>query len=105
MTASDRSPQQPASRRIADALRASIEQGELEAGQKLPSERALAEQYGAARNTAREAIRLLAEQGLVTAKHGRGVFVREPQRLFRFGSDRYSIANRETGLTPFRLEA
>ncbi|MFC8224137.1 GntR family transcriptional regulator, partial [Streptomyces sp. NPDC057362] len=45
MTASDRSPQQPASRRIADALRASIERGELEAGQKLPSERALAEQY------------------------------------------------------------
>ncbi len=65
----------------------------------------MAEQYGAARNTAREAIRLLAEQGLVTAKHGRGVFVREPQRLFRFGSDRYSIANRKTGLTPFRLEA
>ncbi|GHF60584.1 transcriptional regulator [Streptomyces griseus] len=65
----------------------------------------MAEEYGAARNTAREAVRLLAEQGLVTAKHGRGVFVREPQRLFRFGSDRYSIKNRETGLTPFRLEA
>lgn len=71
----------------------------------MPSERALAEQYGSARNTAREAIRLLAEQGLVTAKHGSGVFVREPQKLFRFGSDRYSIKNRETGLTPFRLEA
>lgn len=41
----------------------------------------------------------------MTAKHGRGVFVREPQKLFRFGSDRYSIKNRETGLTPFRLEA
>ncbi len=65
----------------------------------------MAEEYGAARNTAREAVRLLAEQGLVTAKHGRGVFVREPQKLFRFGSDRYSIKNRETGLTPFRLEA
>lgn len=72
---------------------------------KLPSERSLAEQYGAARNTAREAIRILAEQGLVTAEHGRGVFVRTPQRLFRFGSDRYSLKNRETGLTPFRLEA
>ncbi len=31
--------------------------------------------------------------------------MREPQRLFRFGSDRYSRRNRETGLTPFRLEA
>ncbi|WP_173877873.1 GntR family transcriptional regulator [Streptomyces sp. 3214.6] len=33
------------------------------------------------------------------------MFVRERQRLFRFGSDRYSRSNRETGLTPFRLEA
>ncbi|MFJ8335229.1 GntR family transcriptional regulator [Streptomyces sp. NPDC094437] len=105
MTTSGASSQQPASRRIAEDLRTAIETGQLSAGAKLPSERALAEQYGAARNTAREAIRLLAEQGLVTARHGRGVFVREPQRLFRFGSDRYSLKNRETGLTPFRLEA
>ncbi|GLF96732.1 GntR family transcriptional regulator [Streptomyces yaizuensis] len=105
MTPSALSPQQPPSRRIAEELRRQIESGDLHSGAKLPSERVLAEQYGAARNTAREAIRLLAEQGLVTAKHGKGVFVREPQRLFRFGSDRYSIKNRETGLTPFRLEA
>ncbi|NJP47703.1 GntR family transcriptional regulator [Actinacidiphila epipremni] len=105
MTSPDTPSAQPASRRIAQALRSAIERGELSAGDKLPSERVLAEQYGAARNTAREAVRLLAEQGLVTARHGRGVFVRAPQRLFRFGSDRYSRKNRETGLTPFRLEA
>ncbi|MFG1810048.1 GntR family transcriptional regulator [Streptomyces sp. NPDC049040] len=105
MTSPDNSAPQPTSRRIAQALRSAIEHGELAAGDKLPSERALAEEYGAARNTAREAIRLLSEQGLVTAHHGRGVFVRAPQRLFRFGSDRYSFRNRETGLTPFRLEA
>lgn len=105
MTTPGASPQQPASRRIAEELRTAIETGQLAPGDKLPSERALADQYGAARNTAREAIRLLSEQGLVTARHGRGVFVRGPQRLFRFGSDRYSLKNRETGLTPFRLEA
>ncbi|MEV4502716.1 GntR family transcriptional regulator [Streptomyces klenkii] len=105
MTSSGTSTPRPPSRRIAEDLRQQIESGQLRSGDKLPSERALAEQYGAARNTAREAIRLLAEQGLVTAKHGSGVFVREPQKLFRFGSDRYSIKNRETGLTPFRLEA
>ncbi len=105
MKPSGPSSQQPASRRIAEDLRTAIESGQLAPGDKLPSERALAEQYGTARNTAREAVRLLAEQGLVTARHGRGVFVREPQRLFRFGSDRYSLKNRETGLTPFRLEA
>lgn len=67
------------SKRIAEDLRCKIGGGELRSGDKLPSERALAEQYGAARNTAREAIRLLAVEGLVTAKHGSGVFVREPQ--------------------------
>ncbi len=56
-------------------------------------------------NTAREAIRLLTEEALVTPQHGKGVFVREKQRLFRWGSDRYSRkAYRETGLTPFRIE-
>ncbi|WP_078857070.1 GntR family transcriptional regulator [Streptomyces sp. NBRC 109706] len=93
------------SRHIADELRRAIADGELSPGDKLPSERELAEKYKTARNTAREAIRLLAEQGLVVTQQGRGAFVREAQRLFRFGSDRYSKKNRESGLTPFRLEA
>ncbi|MGH3853077.1 MAG: GntR family transcriptional regulator [Pseudonocardiaceae bacterium] len=93
------------SRRIADAVRALITAGELAPGDKLPSERELARRFGTARNTAREAIRLLTEEALVTARHGRGVFVREKQRMFRWGSERYSRRTcRETGLTPFRLE-
>ncbi|MGH4017532.1 MAG: GntR family transcriptional regulator [Pseudonocardiaceae bacterium] len=93
------------SRRIADAVRGLITTGELAPGDKLPSERELARRFGTARNTAREAIRLLTEEGLVTAQHGRGVFVREKQRLVRFGAERYSRRTyRETGLTPFRLE-
>jgi GntR family transcriptional regulator len=93
------------SRRIADALRALITARELAPGDKLPSERELAGRFGAARNTAREAIRLLTEEGLVTARHGRGVFVREKQRRFRRDTERYSrCVYRETGLTPFRRE-
>ncbi|HET9254149.1 MAG TPA: GntR family transcriptional regulator [Pseudonocardiaceae bacterium] len=93
------------SRRIADAVRGLITSGELAPGDKLPSERELARRFSTARNTAREAIRLLTEEGLVTAQHGRGVFVREKQRMFRWGSERYSRRTyRETGLTPFRLE-
>ncbi|MGH3926375.1 MAG: GntR family transcriptional regulator [Pseudonocardiaceae bacterium] len=93
------------SRRIADAVRALINNGELAPGDQLPSERELARRFGTARNTAREAIRLLSEEGLVTAQHGRGVFVREKQRMFRWGNERYSRRTyRETGLTPFRLE-
>lgn len=93
------------SRRIADAVRELITSGELAPGDKLPSERELAHRFGTARNTAREAIRLLTEEALVTPHHGKGVFVRETQRIFRWGNDRYSRkAYRETGLTPFRLE-
>ena len=93
------------SRRIADAIRALITAGELAPGDQLPSERELARRFGTARNTAREAIRLLTEEALVTAQHGRGVFVRDKQRMFRWGNERYSRrVHRETGLTPFRLE-
>jgi GntR family transcriptional regulator len=92
------------SRRIAADLRAAIESGELTAGQKLPSERELAVRYGTARNTAREAIRLLEASGLVEVQHGRGVFVRAPAPLIRLGSDRYSRRYRDSGLSPFLLE-
>lgn len=93
------------SRRIADELRRSIAEGRLRPGDKLPSERALAQQYATARNTAREAIRQLAEQGLVDVEHGRGVFVRRKPRLLRLGSERYSHRLRdETGLSPYRAE-
>src|SRR5450755_2159957 len=92
------------SRRIAADLRAAIEAGELTAGEKLPSERDLAAQYGTARNTAREAIRLLETAGLVDIEHGSGVFVHRPAPLIRLGSDRYSRKYRDSGLSPFLLE-
>lgn len=94
------------SRRVAAVLREAITNGELAPGAKLPSERVLATEYDVARNTAREAVRLLADEGLVTAEHGRGVFVRTKPRLMRFGSERYSLRLRaETGLPPFASEA
>lgn len=93
------------SRRIAQELRREIVAGELAPGKKLPSERQLAAQYGIARNTAREAVRILADEGLVTSEHGRGVFVREKPRVLRFGAERYSHHLRETtGLSPYRAE-
>ncbi|RCV52457.1 GntR family transcriptional regulator [Marinitenerispora sediminis] len=104
MGATSESHQLP-SRRIAEDLRRAIESKTLPEGAKLPSERVLAQEYGTARNTAREAIRLLVEQGLVDVQHGRGVFVRRKHRRFHFGSERYSRRLREeTGLSPYRAE-
>jgi GntR family transcriptional regulator len=94
----------PASRRIADELRSSIESGDLAPGAQLPSERQLAATYGTARNTAREAIRLLADSGLVIAEQGRGAFVRRSAPLIRLGNDRYSPRYRDSGMSPFLLE-
>jgi GntR family transcriptional regulator len=92
------------SRAIAEEIRNQIESGELLPGTQLPSERDLASTYGTARNTAREAVRLLAEAGLVITDQGKGSFVRPSAPLIRLGNDRYSPRHRETGLSPFLLE-
>jgi GntR family transcriptional regulator len=85
-------------------LRQSIESGVLGPGERIASERELARRYGTARNTAREAIKLLAAAGLVVVEHGRGVFVRARGPLIRMGSDRYSPRHRDADLPPFRAE-
>src|SRR5260370_10166873 len=63
-------------KQIADHLRAVIAQGRLGPGDQLPSEAQLMAHYGVARMTARNALRLLQNEGLITAEHGRGVYVR-----------------------------
>lgn len=52
-----------------------IRQGELEHGARLPSERAMAEQFRVSRSSVREAIRSLELQGLVITKRGSGTFI------------------------------
>src|SRR5690606_18507228 len=91
------------SRRIAEELRREIDaHGFADQGGKLPSERELAAKHKTARNTVREAVRLLAQDGLVDRKHGKGVFVRRRRQLLRLG-DRYSKRLREeSGVSPYR---
>ena len=60
---------------IADSLAAEIVAGRLKAGQKIASERAIAEDMGVSRMTARHTIRVLTERGLVEARAGQGTFV------------------------------
>jgi DNA-binding GntR family transcriptional regulator len=66
----------PHYRSMATALRTMIESGELGPGDALPSESALAQQYGVARGTARHALAELEGSGLIESVHGKGRFVR-----------------------------
>jgi GntR family transcriptional regulator len=76
--------------RIADDIRAQIESGQLGPGDQLPGLPELAEQHRVSLVTARQAIALLRQQGLVISKQGKGNFVRESSRVRRYGIERYS---------------
>jgi DNA-binding FadR family transcriptional regulator len=55
---------------IINQIKANIEQGRLQRGDKLPTERALAAQFQVSRNTVREALRTLEISGFITLKRG-----------------------------------
>jgi len=67
---------------LANALRARIDSGSWTVGTKLPSIESLAQSFGVASATMRQAIAVLEEEGLLQRRHGRGTFVvREPREL------------------------
>lgn len=63
-------------RMVREQIEGMILRGEIAAGERL-SENALATKLNVSRGPVREATRLLAEAGLVTVIHNRGVFVRQ----------------------------
>lgn len=71
----------PVFERIAADLRADIKAGRIAAGQLLPSETRLHQQYGVGRLTARAAVNVLRAEGLAELVRGKGVVVREPAEL------------------------
>jgi DNA-binding GntR family transcriptional regulator len=60
---------------LENLLREKIVSGELEPGDKLPTELELIEQYGVSRITVRQALQALADEGLIERKQGRGTVV------------------------------
>jgi DNA-binding FadR family transcriptional regulator len=66
--------------RIADRLRELVLTGALRHGERLPTEATLAAEFGVSRATVREAVRMLAAQGLVVATKGArgGTYVTRP---------------------------
>lgn len=59
----------------AAAIAAAIQSGEYPAGQRIPSERDLAEEHKVSRPTIREALIALEVIGLIRSRHGSGIFV------------------------------
>ncbi|MCX7944340.1 MAG: GntR family transcriptional regulator [Deltaproteobacteria bacterium] len=63
------------SEQIAIKIREAIISEEIRAGQKLPSERKLAERFGTNRNTLREALKIVERDGLIKIRQGGGIEV------------------------------
>lgn len=60
---------------IVDQIEDRIVRGDLEPGDRLAPERELAEQFGVSRTAIREAVKALAQKGLVEVLPGRGTFI------------------------------
>jgi GntR family transcriptional regulator len=70
---------QPVYEQIASGIRALLVSGEFEAGEQLPTVRQLAIDLGVHHNTVAEAYRVLADEGWLDLRRGRGAVVVERQ--------------------------
>ncbi len=83
---------------IHDEMREAIEAGRWGAGDKIPSERELAEQFNVSRMTLRQAVLMLVDEGTLERRGGAGTFVtatRVQERLDGVGS--FTAAMHATG--------
>ncbi len=72
----DRDLFEPPYHQLANILRREIASGRLRPGDRVPSEIQLCERYEVSPMTARRGLRILLDEGLVTAARGRGTFVK-----------------------------
>jgi GntR family transcriptional regulator len=91
----------PLHERIAAALRDRIASGVLQAGDQLPSEARLCEQFGVSRGTVRHALAALRTEGLVGGGRGRPPVVRDARLAQSFDQlVSFTVWARELGRTP-----
>ncbi len=77
-----RTPNRPIYRQVAEQIAEEIEAGILPADARISSERELAERYGISRMTARAAINILVQRGLIVRRNRSRAYVAQPK--FRF---------------------
>ncbi len=88
---------QPKHERLRRHLIKAILAGDLKAGDLLPSESVFVEQLGVARNTVRQAITSLEEEGLIRRVQGKGTFVESDVRSkLKHGQDIFALVVLET---------
>ena len=74
---------------IADALRSDIDKQVFPVGSYLPSEAALAERFEVAPGTMRQALKVLVEEGVLSARRGaKKIVLRAPRSSSEFGEFR-----------------
>ncbi len=83
---------------IARDITRQITSGVWDPGSLLPNERMMAEQYGVARNTVRNAPALLEKEGLITRHVGRGTIVKGPA-----SSELRGLVDKITGAAPIDI--
>jgi DNA-binding GntR family transcriptional regulator len=66
---------EPVYRQVAAIIAARIRSGRLAADRPIPSETQMTQEFGIARGTARKAVALLRDEGLVRTVMGRGTYV------------------------------
>jgi GntR family transcriptional regulator len=87
----------PSAQEIASRLRAAIKAGEYQPGAKLPSEAVLAEEYGVARGTVRDAFNKLHAEWITEARRGSGTYVRTFKPMRRNAAERLARKNWDAG--------
>lgn len=107
---------QPRYRQIADELRLLIASGKLKPGDALPTEMELCEVKDISRHTAREALRILTEDGLIARRRGIGTVVTTPpapafaqpigdfESILQYARDAVFIPERVRPATPAELK-
>ena len=80
--------------KVAAQISSLIESGQLDVGDRLPSERDLAEQLGVSRPTVREAMIALELSGIIEIRTGAGIYVTEKQP---------ELSLKDRGIGPFEI--
>jgi GntR family transcriptional regulator len=96
----DKNSHEPLYRQLAKLLVSQIQSGDYKMGNRLPSERELSEIHKVSRITARQAIDLLFEDGLIFREQGRGTFVAEPRMRHLQGLTSFTEDMQARGYTP-----